>query len=143
MKVYQNSSPNYLEVADENHNIDYHRPNFYTNSFIIPYFLLQAVQRDAGECPICLTSLTKQGFVRNNSDFEKCNSIPNKKTPKGLDKKSKTDIHTTGIKDTALLSCTHVFHKTCIEAFEELAIGERSKSCPVCRSVYKKKVITM
>ncbi|XP_064644606.1 RING finger protein 32-like [Lineus longissimus] len=106
---------------------------------------IKAVQRENVECPICLTSLTKQGFVRNNSECGERNSNPNKKTPKGLNKKSKTEIQTPGpgSKDTVLLSCTHVFHKTCIEAFEELAIGERSNSCPVCRSIYKKRVITL
>ncbi|XP_066300181.1 RING finger protein 32-like [Branchiostoma lanceolatum] len=41
---------------------------------------------------------------------------------------------------TVLLSCSHVFHRTCLEAFEEFAVGEGKFVCPVCRSSYQKRV---
>lgn len=44
---------------------------------------------------------------------------------------------------TVLLSCTHVFHETCLLTLEELAMGEIRNSCPVCRAVYQKRVITL
>ncbi|XP_078661910.1 RING finger protein 32-like [Branchiostoma floridae x Branchiostoma belcheri] len=41
---------------------------------------------------------------------------------------------------TVLLSCSHVFHRTCLEAFEEFAVGEGKFVCPVCRSSYQKRI---
>ncbi|CAD5125729.1 DgyrCDS13938 [Dimorphilus gyrociliatus] len=40
-------------------------------------------------------------------------------------------------KKTLLLSCSHVFHFTCLGAFESFSDGQ--KNCPVCRSSYKKR----
>ena len=40
-----------------------------------------------------------------------------------------------------LLSCSHVFHQTCLEAFEEFAVGERKHLCPVCRTHYQKRLL--
>lgn len=37
-----------------------------------------------------------------------------------------------------LLSCTHVYHRTCIDQFENLAT-DISHTCPVCRSAYLKR----
>lgn len=45
-----------------------------------------------------------------------------------------------GGRRTVLLSCSHVFHETCLEMFEELSM-ESSNSCPVCRTKYQKKVL--
>ncbi|KAJ8036036.1 RING finger protein 32 [Holothuria leucospilota] len=39
-----------------------------------------------------------------------------------------------------LLSCTHLFHKACLEAFEEFSLLEE-KVCPVCRSSYHKRYL--
>jgi hypothetical protein len=48
----------------------------------------------------------------------------------------------------ALLSCTHVFHETCIEAFERFTAVQNDESmdtsttlctCPVCRSAYTRR----
>ena len=41
----------------------------------------------------------------------------------------------------ALLSCSHVFHATCLEAFEELAEGDRKFTCPICRARYQKRLL--
>ena len=35
-----------------------------------------------------------------------------------------------------LLSCTHVFHEKCIEAFENFNSNKLLQNCPVCRSAY-------
>ncbi|GMI13189.1 hypothetical protein TrLO_g9211 [Triparma laevis f. longispina] len=42
-----------------------------------------------------------------------------------------------GTSDQILLSCSHTFHKKCIEAFERFNIYEISL-CPVCRDDYTK-----
>jgi hypothetical protein len=40
-----------------------------------------------------------------------------------------------------LLSCSHVFHATCLQALEEFTAGEGRNVCPVCRSHYRTKTI--
>ena len=35
-----------------------------------------------------------------------------------------------------LLSCSHIFHEKCIEAFEKYNADKLIHSCPVCRSAY-------
>ncbi|GFS14653.1 RING finger protein 32-like [Elysia marginata] len=45
------------------------------------------------------------------------------------------------IRATVLLSCTHVFHSTCLRTLEEMAMVEMRNTCPVCRAHYQKKVI--
>ena len=42
-------------------------------------------------------------------------------------------------KDAVLLSCSHVFHKKCLESFESFSLDSTSKTCPICRSPYIKK----
>ncbi|RUS70065.1 hypothetical protein EGW08_022171, partial [Elysia chlorotica] len=46
------------------------------------------------------------------------------------------------IRATVLLSCTHVFHSTCLRTLEEMAMVDMRNTCPVCRAHYQKKVIT-
>uniref|UniRef100_A0A8D3EFF7 Ring finger protein 32 n=1 Tax=Scophthalmus maximus TaxID=52904 RepID=A0A8D3EFF7_SCOMX len=41
---------------------------------------------------------------------------------------------------TVLLSCSHLFHQLCLEAFESFTADSRPP-CPLCRSVYHKKLI--
>uniref|UniRef100_A0A3Q3EBZ9 Ring finger protein 32 n=1 Tax=Labrus bergylta TaxID=56723 RepID=A0A3Q3EBZ9_9LABR len=41
---------------------------------------------------------------------------------------------------TVLLSCSHIFHQPCLEAFEAFTVDSRP-SCPLCRSAYHKKLI--
>ena len=48
----------------------------------------------------------------------------------------------TVIRKTILLSCSHVFHVTCLEMFEELNVDNSSNLCPVCRTKYQKKILT-
>ena len=47
------------------------------------------------------------------------------------------------LRRTVLLSCTHVFHETCLQTLEELAMGDIRNSCPICRAVYQKRVVTL
>ncbi|XP_008306593.1 RING finger protein 32 [Cynoglossus semilaevis] len=39
-----------------------------------------------------------------------------------------------------LLSCSHLFHQLCLEAFESFT-ADRRPSCPLCRSVYHKRLV--
>ncbi|XP_070709447.1 RING finger protein 32 [Pempheris klunzingeri] len=77
----------------------------------------QTLQRGAWDCPICLTALCSL-------------SLP---TGAGTSSHSQT-------RRSVLLSCSHVFHQLCLEAFEAFAVESRP-SCPLCRSVYHKKLI--
>lgn len=73
---------------------------------------LKAVQRCVSDCPICIMPLCDQGLYKKN----------------------------TSSRPTVLLSCSHVFHATCLEAFEEFSLDKR-RVCPVCRSLYRKKLL--
>nr|XP_009943461.1 PREDICTED: LOW QUALITY PROTEIN: RING finger protein 32 [Opisthocomus hoazin] len=41
---------------------------------------------------------------------------------------------------TVLLSCSHLFHHTCLQAFEVFSLGQR-RFCPFCCSYYQKKIL--
>ncbi|KAK2886566.1 RING finger protein 32 [Channa argus] len=77
----------------------------------------QVIQRGVSECPICLTALCSQNF------------------PAGAGR-SNHQTH----RSTVLLSCSHLFHQLCLEAFEAFTADSRPL-CPLCRSVYYKKLI--
>nr|AAP20062.1 HSD15 [Homo sapiens] len=42
------------------------------------------------------------------------------------------------LRPQVLLSCSHVFHKACLQAFEKFT---NKKTCPLCRSCYQKKIL--
>lgn len=44
-------------------------------------------------------------------------------------------------KPVILLSCSHLFHLTCLNALEEFSFEEARFVCPVCRSYYQKKLL--
>ncbi|KAJ8277599.1 hypothetical protein GJAV_G00077370 [Gymnothorax javanicus] len=71
----------------------------------------KAVRQEAGDCPICLTPL--------------CVGM------RGVDE---------GQRNVLLLSCSHLFHLCCLEAFESFCLEGRPV-CPLCRSVYHKRLI--
>uniref|UniRef100_A0A8C7WYY7 Ring finger protein 32 n=1 Tax=Oryzias sinensis TaxID=183150 RepID=A0A8C7WYY7_9TELE len=77
----------------------------------------QVFQRGVWDCPICLTALWDTSFPR----------------PSGIS----THLHP---RPTLLLSCSHLFHQFCLEAFEAF-IADRRPTCPLCRSPYHKKLI--
>nr|XP_001504742.3 RING finger protein 32 isoform X1 [Equus caballus]XP_008528805.1 PREDICTED: RING finger protein 32 [Equus przewalskii]XP_008528807.1 PREDICTED: RING finger protein 32 [Equus przewalskii]XP_008528808.1 PREDICTED: RING finger protein 32 [Equus przewalskii]XP_008528809.1 PREDICTED: RING finger protein 32 [Equus przewalskii]XP_014594877.1 RING finger protein 32 isoform X1 [Equus caballus]XP_023495868.1 RING finger protein 32 isoform X1 [Equus caballus]XP_023495869.1 RING finger protein 32 iso len=74
----------------------------------------QALRREAPECPICLTPLSARSAGGRPPSRE-----------------------------TALLSCSHIFHHTCLLALEEFSLGDSSPfhACPLCRSCYQKKIL--
>lgn len=69
---------------------------------------------------------------------DKSQYVPHRKTDSGSG-----DLNSNQLlwKQKALLSCSHVFHQTCLQAFEDLAEGERRYTCPVCRAHYQKKIL--
>ncbi|KAK2859560.1 hypothetical protein Q5P01_004180 [Channa striata] len=77
----------------------------------------QVIQRGVHECPICLTALCSQ-------------NLP------AIAGRSNHQQH----RHTVLLSCSHLFHQHCLEAFEAFTADSRPL-CPLCRSVYYKKLI--
>lgn len=70
----------------------------------------KAVQRGVQDCPICLNHLTSH----NGSSKENRNIL--------------------------LLSCSHLFHEVCLQAFE-LFCQEVKPTCPLCRSHYHKMLV--
>ena len=83
---------------------------------------VRRVAEDRGlcDCPICMTSL-KRSKKNNSSDSFVNNNQPQSPASR---------------KQVALLSCSHVFHETCIEAFENFNSNKLLQNCPVCRSAY-------
>ncbi|XP_007165530.2 RING finger protein 32 [Balaenoptera acutorostrata] len=75
----------------------------------------QALLRESPECSICLSPLSVGG---------QAHLVPS-------------------ARHTALLSCSHVFHHTCLLALEEFSLGDTSPFhvCPLCRSCYQKKIL--
>ncbi|KAM7369827.1 hypothetical protein PAMP_011117 [Pampus punctatissimus] len=78
----------------------------------------QVIHRGVWDCPICLTALYS----------------PNLTTEAGGSNQQQQR------RRTVLLSCSHLFHQLCLEAFEAFTADSRP-TCPLCRSVYHKKVI--
>ncbi|XP_065485870.1 RING finger protein 32 [Caloenas nicobarica] len=79
---------------------------------------IQAFRQEISDCPICIMPLSPAVhpaglFPGNCKQFSR---------------------------QTVLLSCSHLFHHTCLRAFEEFSLGERHL-CPLCRSYYQKKIL--
>ncbi|XP_026536706.1 RING finger protein 32 [Pseudonaja textilis] len=81
---------------------------------------LQAFRQDIADCPICIMPLMQPAQLQDGLSLDGYQSRP---------------------RQTALLSCSHVFHSTCLQAFEEFSLRERP-ICPLCRSCYQKKIIS-
>ncbi|KAK1885378.1 RING finger protein 32 [Dissostichus eleginoides] len=71
------------------------------------------IQRGVKDCPICLTALSIAPEAGSSSQSQR--------------------------RHTVMLSCSHLFHQICLEAFESFSTENRP-SCPLCRSVYCKKL---
>jgi len=113
------------------------------------------------ECPICLTGLSlpsdlhiqKEAKVKSVFHLTSAENLPRSKrtsTQKSSAKEGKcgvdscdSEINGQG-RQTVLLSCSHVYHSTCLEMFEELTLADKNRHlCPVCRTAYQKKVISV
>ncbi|XP_069106705.1 RING finger protein 32-like [Argopecten irradians] len=132
---------------------------------------LKAVQRETQDCPICLTSLRLQTYVHPSGSDKSLESMAepishsnikqtqlnrnktatNKQPlsghvkPKSSKKSSEKVQESSPAKrrKTVLLSCSHVFHDQCLQTFEELSLHDGRHVCPVCRSVYQKRSISI
>ncbi|XP_010883794.3 RING finger protein 32 isoform X2 [Esox lucius] len=74
----------------------------------------KVIQRDTWDCPICLSALCSP-------------SLGTGRTPHWPQSN----------RSTVLLSCSHLFHQPCLEAFEAFCL-EGQPTCPLCRSLYHK-----
>ncbi|NWH24007.1 RNF32 protein, partial [Grus americana] len=79
---------------------------------------MQAFRQEICDCPICIMPLSPAVH------------------PACLSPGNGNDLS----RHTVLLSCSHLFHHSCLEAFEEFSLGERH-ICPLCRSYYQKKIL--
>ncbi|XP_051572982.1 RING finger protein 32 [Myxocyprinus asiaticus] len=70
----------------------------------------KAVQRGVQDCPICLNSLNTHNCMSKDG------------------------------RNVLLLSCSHLFHEPCLQAFE-LFCQEVKPTCPLCRSRYTKMLV--
>ncbi|KAM6900474.1 RING finger protein 32 [Xenentodon cancila] len=74
----------------------------------------QVIQRGVWDCPICLTALCNLRSMCGKSSKQ--------------------------LRQTVLLSCSHVFHQLCLEGFEAFTTDRRPR-CPLCRCEYHKHLI--
>ncbi|CAG5120474.1 unnamed protein product [Candidula unifasciata] len=98
----------------------------------------QLTNQTTGHCTISPQKGINPGFEDQQmrvTDGTICNSS-NSATSKSDDKEQKTCL-----RSTVLLSCTHVFHSTCLATLEDIAMQDIKNTCPVCRAHYQKKVL--
>ncbi|XP_061877633.1 RING finger protein 32 isoform X4 [Entelurus aequoreus] len=74
------------------------------------FYAAKVTQRGTGDCAICLTGLCGPDFSLHQG------------------------------RRSVMLSCSHIFHQRCLDAFESFAVAGRA-TCPLCRSTYYKKLI--
>ncbi|XP_048367866.1 RING finger protein 32 isoform X1 [Sphaerodactylus townsendi] len=82
---------------------------------------MQALRQEIVDCPICIMPLSHPACLHD-----------------GLPQ----DSHRSCSRKTVLLSCSHMFHNSCLQAFEEFSLVE-TPVCPLCRSGYQKKILNM
>ncbi|KAH0627594.1 hypothetical protein JD844_003511 [Phrynosoma platyrhinos] len=79
---------------------------------------MQAFRQDIVDCPICIMPLSHP-LLQDELSQDSCQSY---------------------FRQIVLLSCSHIFHCTCLQAFEQFSLGGRP-ACPLCRSCYQKKIL--
>ncbi|XP_025043657.1 RING finger protein 32 isoform X2 [Pelodiscus sinensis] len=83
---------------------------------------MQAFRQEIFDCPICIMPL--------------CHITH----PPNVFSENSNNCNNQCLRQTVLLSCSHMFHRTCLQAFEEFSLGEKVV-CPLCRSCYQKKIL--
>ncbi|XP_014783096.1 RING finger protein 32 [Octopus bimaculoides] len=140
LKSYDIGVDEFLEEMDQS--IAAHRQLF--NSFNHCYIGLEewkkikskALQREHLDCPICVTSITiDNGLIpETNSIFDlECRTQDLSGIPYTSNSPKRVAF---------LLSCSHIFHKTCLETFESFMRDSTPLVCPVCRSLYSKRLLS-
>ena len=102
----------------------------------------RAQQRNELECSICKCSLQpviseviiKKPIKTSKNKLEKLFPQLKPIEQKSVGKKQETQQPK---RPLVLLSCTHVFHETCLQMFEEYSC-DSTLNCPVCRTAYQK-----
>ncbi|KAH9524462.1 hypothetical protein Btru_054652 [Bulinus truncatus] len=89
---------------------------------------------------------TDISFLRNTEwrDDPKTNKVQSSTPVVSTDSMSlgKTESgNSRTVRSTVLLSCSHVFHSTCLKTLEDLAMVDMKNTCPVCRAHYQKKIL--
>ncbi|KAM6374213.1 LOW QUALITY PROTEIN: RING finger protein 32 [Alca torda] len=79
---------------------------------------MQAFRQEIFDCPICIMPLSPTVHPAHLSSGNSAQFS----------------------RQVVLLSCSHLFHHPCLQAFEEFSLGERH-ICPLCRSYYQKKIL--
>lgn len=87
--------------------------------------IMQAQARGDRDCPICMGEMATHSHERGTDGG----------TTHGLEACSEHGCE--GAKALVILDCSHVFHESCICAFENFNIYE-VQLCPVCRAAYER-----
>jgi hypothetical protein len=104
----------------------------------------RAKQRNELECSICKCSLQpvlietiikKPAIKTNKNKLEKL--FPHLKSIESKPVEKKQEQLSPPKRPLVLLSCTHVFHATCLQMFEEYCC-DPTPNCPICRTAYQK-----
>ena len=105
-----------------------------------------AEKRGLCDCPICMTSLERKEDESANSP-ERYATSSKSSSLSPLSPVSPLSSLARSTKEVSLLSCTHVFHENCIQAFERFQEASNNEQhqllhlnlCPVCRAAYTRR----
>ena len=143
------SSINGIEEVDDDPPLSFRPSAILVSDSVWRKARRKAEERGLSDCPICMASLSRAGLnlpeqpsssgngKANTSDRTLSTSSPS------LQMTARSPNHR---RHVSLLSCTHVFHEACIEAFERFTRNDDGSShaamiftCPVCRSGYNRR----
>lgn len=136
VKSFDVNVDEFLAEIDENIATQRQIIGSYINCYIDPEewkkIKYKALQRGNLECSICVTSISTNmdSKIPGLSCSSTCVSHP---------RTDKEDLEKP--RAALLLSCTHVFHQACLETFEAFTEGVSQPVCPLCRSLYNKKLL--
>eukprot|EP00041_Stephanoeca_diplocostata_P012307 m.206378 g.206378 ORF g.206378 m.206378 type:complete len:420 (+) comp18900_c0_seq2:418-1677(+) len=104
----------------------------------------QQRNRFRGECAICMSAFrTPSKCTKHDlslvvfSSKSKSNKSPSEDGEQLV--QSIADGPATVISECVLLSCTHVFHRQCLDALERYTFGDAFSTCPICRASYQRR----
>ena len=101
----------------------------------------RAVERGHTQCSICLSELDDTIGICLPSPSRRSGGGGGKKDADCQGKQQQQQQQQQH-RQTALLSCSHVFHAACIAAFERFAEPSMARPrCPICRCGYHKRVL--
>jgi len=113
----------------------------------------QAIERGDSDCPICLMRLDGSSCDCLPVTCSHPHSDPPRRRWCGTAVSGTWQAATSAVGGAAdksrgekkrqlmLLSCSHLFHATCLQAMEEFTVERTQHICPVCRSHYQTKLV--